>query len=278
MSEPIKLNVGITTPSLTDTVTVNGGPQDLTGATVKLRVRPNNSATLKVNSTASITNATGGRVQYDWGVADLDTEGEYRAWWFITLSGGRIFETPEFAVIVDAHAPGFGVTTGVLAQRVREHIPIAYHALVNDERYGEPTIQSRVDMIKFKLFATIVDPALEATVYDRFLQEYVGKLSTLALIPAAADYWSDRLVQEGTTGTNENVQYPDRIDAIWRLHERLLLEVKEMDPLVTGIIRRNKGRFPTVSTTGPLKSPNPADFPPEYGKWPVDNLPFWTLD
>jgi hypothetical protein len=91
-------------PSLTDTIKVNGVAFDLTSSTVKLRMRLANSNTLKVDTTAAVVSAPAGTVRYDWAAIDVDTSGEYVAWWQVTTSG-KTQETSEFEIEVLDHAP-----------------------------------------------------------------------------------------------------------------------------------------------------------------------------
>lgn len=107
MSKAILQWLGNRSPSLTDTITVDGDAFNLTGATVKFRMRLESSSTLKVDANASVVgDATNGNVRYDWQAADVDTAGEYVGWWRVTLPGGNVQETDEFAIVVRAHAPG----------------------------------------------------------------------------------------------------------------------------------------------------------------------------
>src|SRR5215831_3749732 len=80
--------VGNRNPSITQTITVNGAPVDLTSATVTFSMRPVGSSTAKVNAqSATIVGApTNGNVRYDWQAADVDTAGQYLCWWTVTIS------------------------------------------------------------------------------------------------------------------------------------------------------------------------------------------------
>lgn len=87
-------------PSLTDTIRVDGAAFPLTTSTVKLRMRAAASSTLKVDTAATVVSAPAGTVRYDWAALDVDTAGEYVAWWRVTLPSGFVQETPTFAVTV----------------------------------------------------------------------------------------------------------------------------------------------------------------------------------
>lgn len=118
-------------PSLTDTIKVNGAAFDLTGSTVKLRMRAETSSTLKVDTAAAIVSATAGTVRYDWAAADVDTPGEYVAWWAVTLPNSLVQDTDEFAVVVRDHA----YTTGNLCSLsdVREGLELPATDRTRDE-------------------------------------------------------------------------------------------------------------------------------------------------
>lgn len=94
-------------PSLTDTIQIDGVNFDLTGSSVKFQMRLESSAMLKVNTAATIVNPPGvnGQVRYDWLSADVDTAGTYLAWWEVTLASGKTQNTPAFVLIVKDAAP-----------------------------------------------------------------------------------------------------------------------------------------------------------------------------
>ena len=90
-------------PSLADTITAGGAQVDLTGATVRFRMRPVGSSTLKVDQAAAVITPAAGTVRYDWQAVDVDTPGDYLGWWRVTLPSSKVIESPEFLVIVAAH-------------------------------------------------------------------------------------------------------------------------------------------------------------------------------
>jgi hypothetical protein len=91
---------GARSPSLSDTLKVDNVAFDLTGSTVKFKMRLESSATLKVDTAATIVAPTAGTVRYDWAAIDVDTGGDYLGWWEVTLPGGKLQDTPRFSIRV----------------------------------------------------------------------------------------------------------------------------------------------------------------------------------
>src|SRR3954447_6862743 len=89
MSDHLIWFVGNRNPSITETLTyADGTVVDLTGSTVKLKMRAVGSSTLKVSASATVVGAaTLGQVRYDWAALDVDTGGFYLVWWEVTTGG-----------------------------------------------------------------------------------------------------------------------------------------------------------------------------------------------
>lgn len=103
-------------PYVSDTIKVSGTAFNLTGTTVRFRMRPVDGTTLKVDALATIISpATNGQVRYTWTGTDTDTVGEYMGWWSVTLTSGAVQDTPEFPVVVLVHAPSAAAALCTLA-------------------------------------------------------------------------------------------------------------------------------------------------------------------
>lgn len=92
---------------MTDTIKIDGVAFDLTGSTVKLKMRLATGTNLKVDTAATIVNPPGvdGKIRYDWAAIDVDTAGEYAAWWEVTLASGKTQDTRESEIEILEHAP-----------------------------------------------------------------------------------------------------------------------------------------------------------------------------
>lgn len=96
---------GNRSPSITDTISIDGVAFDLSGSSVKFKMRSESSSTLKVDTAATIVNAASGTVRYDWATNDVDTAGAFLAWWEVTLPSAKTQDTPEFEVVFVEHVP-----------------------------------------------------------------------------------------------------------------------------------------------------------------------------
>ena len=102
---PLSHTKGNRSPSLADTIRVDGVAFDLTGSTVKFKMRAEGSSTLKVDTAAVVVLAAAGTVRYDWAALDVDTAGDYLFWWEVTLPSAKTQDTPEFELVISEHVP-----------------------------------------------------------------------------------------------------------------------------------------------------------------------------
>ena len=64
-----------------------GNPVDLTGTTIKFKMRGASATTLKVDAGATIVSPTLGTVKYEWAAAETDTPGDYYGEFEVTSAG-----------------------------------------------------------------------------------------------------------------------------------------------------------------------------------------------
>jgi 5-hydroxyisourate hydrolase-like protein (transthyretin family) len=74
-------------------INADGTKVDLSGATVKFLMRKVNATAATVDASATVTDATNGKVKYTWIAADTTTIGEYEGEFQVTYGGGGGIQT-----------------------------------------------------------------------------------------------------------------------------------------------------------------------------------------
>jgi hypothetical protein len=271
---------GETNPSLRDTINVDERPFDLTGFTVRFRMRDERDTVTLIDNAAAIEDITGGKVRYDWDVGDLTQKGWFKGWWSVTEANtGHVQDTPEFLIIVSDHGPGEGVRTGAIAQRIRGFLPLTYAALIDDVRFGEREMQDVVEEVKTRVLGTANYKDAEHEVeYGPVVGAYLAKSATVTLIPAGVDFWMNQHIASRTGGSgNENSQYTDRANTLFKLGDRLAKELEADFANVVGmitIVQRRRISLPRVSREDvPFISEDPALWGPPG--WPSQSYIAW---
>lgn len=168
-----------------------------------------------------------------------------------------------------------------IALSARGYLPQTWDALANSTYYGESLLDLKLKFVKFALFGTVVNTSIEDDVYNPLVVEFAGKALAITIIPAGADYYSDKLISITATGTNESKTYPDRIAGLWMINARLVKEFEDMKSKVQQYIPtaglKNVSSVARNTGTGrPYLTTDPQSFWPEslYATgW--GNLP-WT--
>lgn len=119
-----------------------------------------------------------------------------------------------------------------IALSARGYLPQTWDALANSTYYGESLLDIKLKFIKFALFGTVVNTNAEENSYNPFVIEFAAKALAITIIPAGADYYSDKQISLIATGTSESKTYPDRIAGLWTINARLVKELKDMEPQV----------------------------------------------
>lgn len=148
-------------------------------------------------------------------------------------------------------------------------MPVTWAALEGDSRYGENSLQRRVDAVKSRLFGAVVPAEEEADTYPSLVVEYAGKLVALAVIPAGEDYWAAQTIMDNS-GEKFSGTWIDRAESLRRLRRELIAETRAIAPEVAAIlgttIRVTKVR-PRVGVRTPRAghvTATPEDFPKDF--------------
>jgi hypothetical protein len=106
MSEHLVFWQGNRNPAISETITIDGQPFDLTNFSVRFKRRPVGSATTDIDQAAIVDNAAAGEVHYSWSGADVDVDGYFLVWWEVTeTASGKTQDVGEALIEFRAHAP-----------------------------------------------------------------------------------------------------------------------------------------------------------------------------
>lgn len=268
--EPIIIYLNNTAQPLSDQIKIGNRALSIPiGASVFFKMREADNETIVVDSEAEVIDAAKGKVNYEWGETDLDTAGEYFGWWEIT-GGDSLVESEEFLIIIAKHAPGFRTTVGPIYQAAKAIMPITWNRLEDSYSYGDKQLQNKIDVAKFSLYGTEMSVADEYNMDIRVV-DYLAKVAVVSVIPAGKDYWASTSSSKVTTGTDEQVTYPDRINMLDELHQQLTQEIAAYRDEISAIIDlpsvRSNNSIPQVSngTDVGFITPNPNTNFRDYG-------------
>lgn len=80
--------VGDRLPKIRRTLQLDGAAVDLTGASLRFRMRKDGASANAVDAVATIVTPASGIVEYAWAEGDTSTPGVYTAEWEVTFAGG----------------------------------------------------------------------------------------------------------------------------------------------------------------------------------------------
>lgn len=95
-SADFTIKQGDSKPSVRFTLNDDGVALDLTGTTVRFKMRRSDDDALLLDAVATLEDAPNGIVRYDWDPADLATaRGTYQAEWEITYADDTVLTCPN---------------------------------------------------------------------------------------------------------------------------------------------------------------------------------------
>jgi len=99
-----RIKTNDTSPKLGITLQdASGSAVDITSASARFHMKALGATDLKVDQVASITNASGGQVQYNWSSVDTNTSGTYYGEIEITYNDGSVETFPNngyFTIVI----------------------------------------------------------------------------------------------------------------------------------------------------------------------------------
>jgi hypothetical protein len=99
-----RIKTNDTSPKLAATLEdANGGSVNISGASARFHMKAFESTSLKVDSPMTITDASGGTLQYSWVNADTDTAGTYYGEIEVTYADSAVETFPNngyFTIII----------------------------------------------------------------------------------------------------------------------------------------------------------------------------------
>lgn len=227
VKNPIILPLGVAGP-FTDLITKNNG-QSVNLEEVKFYMRTffSREPFIEGESAEVIDNVSGENVKYVLTEENVAKEGEYFAWWSF-MEGGIEYQTPEFPIIISDHGPGIGVETGAIVDGVSDHMPITAEALKKDYTFGERRMQKIATLIQLRVLKEAVSPDQEIIVYELPLLDYFSKRVALELCTPGIDYWGrQKKTATSIQGPTEITSFPDMIQTLEKLRNRLVIELEE---------------------------------------------------
>lgn len=159
---------------------------------------------------------------------------------------------------------------GAVADYAKVYLGAAlFDGLLGDANYGSGFIALAIAAVKARLTTTPIDPSVESSL-PLAVASYIGKLAALELLPAVRSMvgnWE----QSKSKGADpmEVVTYPDRVQIVDRLQDRLLDQVRyeqtlAMSLMPTPVMLEASGPDIDEEDSDRYVTPDPHDFPREW--------------
>lgn len=193
-------------------------------------------------------------------LATLDPDAWYRLRW-VDASSAQYTSPP-----IHVASPVLSIVENL----TRSELPLTWDSLATDSAniaggIGIDGLRLRVQQTKNIVLPTVIAQLDEIT-YPAALQSYLAKRAALDLIPTGIEYWMRRgKIAKSATGTNETLSYPDPVNALKALADRLTVEVAQLaaDPNVIPQVG-TLTEAPAVSNDGDALTEDPFEYPPAF--------------
>jgi hypothetical protein len=137
---------GATAPALVVTLYDDTTPLDLTGATVRMRMRRREGGALVVDSPATVLTPTEGLVSYQWLPADTDEVGDFEVEFEVTFAGGAEQVFPADGYVMVNIEPSLTAEVAVLPDMPDSCWPVD-HGCCDDFDTYPLSVQERADAL-----------------------------------------------------------------------------------------------------------------------------------
>lgn len=139
--------------------------------------------------------------------------------------------------------------TGVIASATRSKIPEAWQMCLSHPGFGEENLSRSIEITKYILFNTVVDPLQEELTYNPMVIEYVALMAAARIVPSAAEIINNASRQRTMFGQkNQQETWLDRYQNLMEQRKFLLEQAKELYPFI-------KDELDPVNTTETKNSP-----------------------
>jgi len=117
---------------------------------------------------------------------------------------------------------------GAILEYTQLRIPSAYQTLAGSTLYGEEGLQAQANYVQYRLYATVAGATMEGATYDPLELDFMSKLVSLRVLPAAADsvggaggVQSTEIILQTRTERRTVTSPTDRAKSYWDSYEAI---------------------------------------------------------